>query len=83
MDAKLTIKELGQIFGDSPWAERFPPILNVDQAADLLQVPKQTIYDWSSRGLLDGCKARIGKHLRLFRDRLLQKICLGDFHEQQ
>ena len=42
--------------------------------ARLLQVPKATIYDWSSRGLLRGCGRKVGKHLRLFRDRLITKI---------
>lgn len=73
MDAtsKLTAKELAATFADPVWAARFPPILTPSQAAELLQVPKQTIYDWSSRGLLANCKTRIGKHLRLARDRLV------------
>ena len=49
-------------------------MLSVDQAARLLQVPKATIYDWSSRGLLRGCGRRAGKHLRIFRDRLLTRV---------
>jgi excisionase family DNA binding protein len=77
MDAKLTREVVNQLFADSYWASRFPPILSVDQAAELLQVPKQTIYDWSSRGLLEGCKLRVGKHLRLLRDQLVHKI-IGD-----
>lgn len=73
MDAtpKYTAKELAGWFADPHWAKRFPPIHTPDQAADLLGVPLQTIYDWSSRGELAGCKARVGKHLRLARDRLL------------
>jgi hypothetical protein len=57
MDAhpKFTAKELAALFVDPELANRFPPILSPDQAAELLQVPKNTIYDWSSRGLLDGC----------------------------
>jgi excisionase family DNA binding protein len=51
-----------------------PPVLTVDEAAALLRVPKQTIYDWSARGLLKGCGRKVGKHLRLFRDRLLQRV---------
>ena len=50
-----------------------PPVLTVDEAAALLRVPKQTIYDWT-RGLLKGCGRKVGKHLRLFRDRLLLKV---------
>ena len=70
----LSPKEVASAFADVNWADRFPPVLSVDQAAELLQVPKSTIYDWSSRGLLRGCGRRVGKHLRIFRDRLLNKV---------
>lgn len=71
---KLTPAELAAPFMDSPWGKKFPPVLTVDEAAELLRVPKNTIYDWSSRGMLRGCARRVGKHLRIFRGRLLQKI---------
>jgi excisionase family DNA binding protein len=70
----LTAKELTQAFADPAWSARFQPVLTVEQAAALLQVSKQTIYDWHSRGLLKGCCRRVGKHLRFFRDRLLVHI---------
>jgi excisionase family DNA binding protein len=71
---RLSAKEAAAMFSDPQWAERFPPLLTLNQAADLLQVPKQTLYDWSSRGLLAGCKVKVGKHLRLHRDRLVQRF---------
>jgi excisionase family DNA binding protein len=70
----LTCKEISALFAQAQWAERFPPFLTVDQVAVLLSVPKATVYDWSSRGLLDGCCAKVGKHLRFVRDRLIQRI---------
>jgi hypothetical protein len=73
----LTDAEVSHAFSDPRWAERFPPALNLNQAADLAGVPKATIYDWSSRGLLDGCAARVGKHLRIFRDRFIRHIFSG------
>jgi excisionase family DNA binding protein len=60
------------LFSDPYWAARFPPVLTVAQAAELLKVPIRTIYSWSSRGLLDRCAAKVGKHLRIRRDRLIQ-----------
>lgn len=69
----VTQQEVAGWFSEPEWAKRFPPILSIDQAAELLQVPKQTIYDWKSRGLLDGCCRKVGKHLRFLRDRLLLK----------
>lgn len=78
MDAStLTAKDAAALFADPHLAAQYPPILTADQAAALLQKPKQTIYDWSSRGLLDGCKARMGRNLRLHRDRLVRLFFNG------
>lgn len=76
MDAsqKYTTRELDGWFTDPNWAARFPPVLSIEQVADLLQVPVQTVYDWSSRKLLDGCKARVGRHVRFARARLLAQF---------
>jgi excisionase family DNA binding protein len=71
---KLTAAELAAPFQDPAWGNRFPPVLTCDQAAELLQIPKQTIYDWHSRGLLAGCCRKIGKHLRFFRPHLLTLV---------
>jgi excisionase family DNA binding protein len=82
MDAKIKLsgKEVADLFADPHWATHFPPLLTPDQAASLLQVSKQTIYDWSSRGLLHDCKTRVGKHLRLLRDRFIQLAVNGKLH---
>jgi excisionase family DNA binding protein len=66
--------ELSGAWSDPLWTSKFPPVLTVNQAAELLQVPKATVYDWSSRGLLKGCSRRMGKHLRFWRDRLLKHV---------
>jgi excisionase family DNA binding protein len=73
-DLKLTRAEIASAFADPHWAGEFPPVLSVEQAARLLQVPKATVYDWSARGRLRGCGRKVGKHLRLFRDRLMVRI---------
>jgi len=71
---KLTAQEVRASFQSETDAGRFPPVLSVDQAAELLLVPKATIYDWRSRGLLNGCSRRLGKHVRFFRDRLILHV---------
>ena len=71
---RLTDKEVTSPFADPYWAERFPPVMTMDQAANLLQVPKATLYDWRSRGLLHGCSRKLGKHVRFYRDRLLKHV---------
>ena len=79
---KLTPAELSAPFVGSLWGEKFSPVLTVDEAAELLRVPKSTIYDWSSRGMLRGCARRVGKHLRIYRDRLLQQVFNEGLTEQ-
>ena len=71
---RLTDKEISSAFADPHWAEQFPPVLSIEQAAELLQVPKATIYDWRSRGLLGTCSRKVGKRVRFFRDRLLRLV---------
>jgi excisionase family DNA binding protein len=71
---KLTDREIASTFADPLWAERFPPVMTVKQAAELLQIPVDTIYQWRSRELLKGCCRKIGKHLRFYRDRLVKKV---------
>lgn len=68
---KLTAAELSAAF-DGPWAELFPPLLTVSQAADLLQVPKSTIYHKSSEGVLGCVSTKVAGKLRFWRDRLVR-----------
>jgi hypothetical protein len=42
-DLKLTRAEIASAFSDPHWAGLYPPVLSVDQAARLLQVPKATV----------------------------------------
>lgn len=71
---ELTSAEIRSAFASGTWAEKFPPILDVELAAELARVPVNTIYDWSSRGQLKGCARRVGKYLRVHRDRLVSLI---------
>ena len=70
----VTSDEVRATFADPNWSSEFPPLLTVDQAARLAQVPKATVYDWSSRGLLHGCSRRVGKYLRILRDRFVTQL---------
>jgi excisionase family DNA binding protein len=70
---RLTPREIAAAF-DHAQGTTTPVILTIDEAAELLRVPKATLYDWRSRGLLTGCCRRVGKHLRFYRDRLIQRV---------
>jgi hypothetical protein len=84
MDAKpfLTAKESADLFASPSWAAKFPPILNVDQAAELAGVPKHTIYAWSSQERLKDCSRRAGKRLRIHRDRFVRLLFSEDFNAE-
>jgi hypothetical protein len=71
---KLTAQEIQRAFEHHVWAEKFPPVLSVAQAAELAQVPIGTLYTWSSQGRLQSCAARAGKHLRIWRDGFIETI---------
>lgn len=71
---KITQQEVTQAFSTGDWAAKYPPLLTIDQAAELLDVPKATLYQWRSEGRLTGTVQRVGKHLRFFRDRLILKV---------
>jgi excisionase family DNA binding protein len=71
---KLSDTDVSRAFDDPHWAKKFPPVLTVEEAAELVRVPEATIYNWSSRGLLRSCSRKVGKYLRFERNRLLKLI---------
>jgi excisionase family DNA binding protein len=74
---KLKPNEIAEAFGTEELRLRFPPILNVAQVAELLQVSRKTIYFWIAAGRLDGAFRKRGKHHRLWRDRVINQIFNG------
>jgi hypothetical protein len=78
---KLSAKEISAAFADDTSASRFPPVLSIEEAAELIRVPVATLYDWRSRGLLNDCSRRYGKRIKFFRDRLIKQIFNEEFHE--
>ena len=73
----LTKADLATAF-DGPWGDCFPPVLTVQQAADLLGIKKNTIYHKSSEGALDGTFAKVAGKLRFWRDKLVKKAFGGE-----
>ncbi len=54
-----------------------PPVLSPQQLAAMLGLSRKTIYEWISRGRLDGAFRRRGKHTLIWRDRALNLIFSG------
>lgn len=73
-ELNLTQQEIDAICEQATDGRQTPALLTVDEAAKLLRVPKGTIYDWRSRGLLDTCSRRVGRRVLFVRDRLLRRI---------
>jgi Helix-turn-helix domain len=81
MDAKLnpSEKQLALWLLD-PQLAALPPLLTVGDIASFVKVPRNTVYSWSSQGLLDGCKVRLGKGVRFERNRFLHLVLNQGFH---
>jgi hypothetical protein len=56
------------------YRRQYPPLITVEQAAEISCRKVQTIYDWSSRGLLDSSKVKRGGRLLLRRDAFVRFI---------
>ena len=54
------------------YANKYPPMLTLVQAAEIIQRPLATLYDWSHRGRFDSFKQRNGREIRLLRDPFLR-----------
>ena len=72
-----TSRQVSELF-DNWEADKWPPVLTVEQAAALLRVSKSTLYEWHRRGRLKGCGRRRGKHLRFLRNQLIQAFFCGE-----
>lgn len=72
---KLTKEEIQQAIGSNE--ELYPAVLDTKTLAQLLKLSPKTIYDWTSRGFLDGTFRRRGKHNLFWRDRVLDRIFNG------
>ena len=67
----LTPDEVKKDFLDPAWAGKYPPILTLTEAAELVRLPRATLESWRSRRLLGTCSVKTGKHVRIHRDRFV------------
>ena len=75
-ECNLTPREMQQAFSAGAGAA-WPVVLSPRQLADLVGLSPKTIYEWLSKGRLDGAYRRRGKHVLLWRDRALQILSGG------
>jgi predicted DNA-binding transcriptional regulator AlpA len=72
----LTDDEMARPFTGAE-GEQFPSVLSPDQLAALRGLSVKTIYEWMSKGRLDGAYRKCGKHALFWRDRALDLIFNG------
>lgn len=72
----LTTDEIRHPF-EGAWGDRYPPVLSVEQASDLLGISVKTLYEWRAKGRLDGTCRKRGKHLFFWRDKIIDIIFNG------
>lgn len=73
---KLSKVEIQQSLAEGSGTS-LPPILTVDQLAQLLQVSPKTVYQWKAQGRLDGAFRKRGKHILVWRDRVIDLLFNG------
>lgn len=59
------------------YAQRYDPLIQVEEAAKIAHVPPATIHGWSSAGRMNGFKVRSGRRVLFHRDAFVRMV-LGD-----
>lgn len=59
------------------YAQRYDPLIQVEEAAKIAHVPPATIHAWSSAGRMDGFKLRSGRRILFHRDAFVRFVLSG------
>ena len=59
------------------YAQRYEPLIQVEEAAKIAHVPRATIHSWSSAGRMDGFKLRSGRRVLFHRDAFVRFLLSG------
>lgn len=73
---KLSKDEIRQAFDGADGA-RVGPILTLAELAEVIRVSPKTAYEWIAKGRLDGAFRKRGKHILIWRDRVLELLFNG------
>ena len=69
--------EISEAFAHAPGAHIPPPIVSPTGLAEVLGLSVKTVYEWIARGRLDGAFRKRGKHVLIWRDRVIEEIFNG------
>jgi hypothetical protein len=65
------------------YAQRYDPLIQVEEAAIIAHVPPATIHAWSSAGRMDGFKLRSGRRVLFHRDAFVRFVLAGKGKEKE
>jgi hypothetical protein len=72
-DAQMTDDDIDDLV--KQFSEIYDPLITVEEAVRIARLPSaQTLYDWSSRGLLDPFKVKCGRRVLFKRDAFVRFI---------
>lgn len=74
---QLKSTEIARAFDVEALRQQYPPILSPEQVGLILGYARATVYQWLAQGRFDGAYRRRGKHIRLWRDRVLDLFFNG------
>lgn len=61
------------------YAKRYDSLITIDEACAIARkATRKTVYDWSSRGLLDDVKTRCGRNVLFDRDGFVRFVLTND-----
>lgn len=69
--------ENGLAVGSQPGGDTLPPVLTVEEVADLMRVDRKTAYAAIAEGEVPGVR-RLGRCIRVSRDVLLRWLAEGE-----
>lgn len=73
---RLTPAEIAEAFAGDACGQT-PVVLSPEQVAGLIGRSRKTVYDWLTKGRLEGTYRKRGKHILFWRNRVLDRIYNG------
>lgn len=73
------VKYLNRLKKDPSFRQKYKSVIGVNEMTEMLHLKRKTVHEWSSRGLLDSCKRKIGRRLKIILECLLNRIANDGF----
>jgi predicted DNA-binding transcriptional regulator AlpA len=71
---KSLLKYINKLLRDPDFRSLYRERVSTEQLVTMLPVTRPTLYEWSSRGLMDGCKTKVGRQLSFLLECVLRLV---------